>query len=442
MKTICALATARMNCAIHIIRISGPDCFPIINKIINKPIDKMGYKIWHRNIIDNSSIIDNVLINSFVAPKSYTGEDLIEINCHGGVYLADRIINLLTKHGCILAKPGEFSQRSLLNKKIDVFQVEAINNLIYAQNDIAINGSINALEGSLKNLLTPIKESLLMILGQIEVNIDYPEFDDVPIVSVDEALNILKKLSLKISNLIHDSKKYIPLSSGIKIGIIGAPNSGKSSLLNLLSNEEKAIVSDISGTTRDIVESSININGLLLKIYDTAGIRDTNDDIEKIGIKKAIELIQKVDVIIYLIDASKPNIDKTLIELLKDKNYMLVYNKIDLINDISKFKNELSISVKNKDVTSLFSSLKNIFEADKFINSSDLCVLQSNRQICELENINYLINNAINTLESTRLLDLICSDLENAYQSLSKLLGLSNNYDFLDDLFKNFCIGK
>ncbi len=447
-NTICALATARMNCAIHIIRVSGIDAFMIVNKILDKPVEKKGFVIWKRNIIDNNKIVDEVLINTFVGPKSYTGEDVIEINCHGGVVLADYIINLLIKYGATYATKGEFSKRALINKKIDVSQVEAINNLVNSNNNISIFGSTNALIGNTTKKINDFQHKLFMLIGQIEVNIDYPEYDDVPLITNKDALKITKKLLNEINQLLINSKRFIPLNEGIKTLIIGNPNVGKSSLLNELTQSEKAIVSNISGTTRDIIESSINLDGITLKLYDTAGIRETNNQIEQIGIKKALSLIDVSDLILLLIPINEYHnkLDEVFENIIKNKNCIVVYTKSDLIskqeiNNIKLKDNEVIISTKNHNIANLIKKIKYIFEFNEFINS-DMNVLQSNRQIGILENTKYHLENALKSLQNNDPLDLVIYNYEQANINLTKILGNGNEYDFLDELFKNFCIGK
>ena len=447
-NTICALATARMNCAIHIIRVSGIDAFKIVNKILDKPVEKKGFVIWKRNIIDNNKIVDEVLINTFVGPKSYTGEDVIEINCHGGVVLADYITNLLIKYGATYATKGEFSKRALINKKIDVSQVEAINNLVNSNNNISIFGSTNALIGNTTKKINDFQHKLFMLIGQIEVNIDYPEYDDVPLITNKDALKITKKLLNEIDQLLINSKRFIPLNEGIKTLIIGNPNVGKSSLLNELTQSEKAIVSNISGTTRDIIESSINLDGITLKLYDTAGIRETNNQIEQIGIKKALSLIDVSDLILLLIPINEYHnkLDDVFENIIKNKNCIVVYTKSDLIskqeiNNIKLKDNEVIISTNNHNIADLIKKIKYIFEFNEFINS-DMNVLQSNRQIGILENTKYHLENALKSLQNNDPLDLVIYNYEQANLKLTKILGNGNEYDFLDDLFKNFCVGK
>lgn len=441
METICALATPRMNCAIHIIRVSGDQAFEIVQKISQKTIKKTGFIIQRNLIFDQNELIDDVLLNTFVSPKSYTGEDLVEINCHGGVVVADRILGLLVKYGCKFAKKGEFTQRALLNKKIDLAQVEAINNLVNAQNNYSIKGAINALVGDLSEQILAFQQKLFLVLGQIEVNIDYPEFDDVPQISDEEVLNICLNLSQEMKLLLEKSRKFLPISHGIKVAIVGKPNVGKSSLLNFLSNQDKAIVSDIAGTTRDIVESQINLDGISLHLLDTAGIRETNNTIEKIGIAKSYDAVANADLIIYLKEFLD---DENLsFDLKKGQHLIEVYTKKDLYNfdDTKPDKSKIWISIKDKFIDDLIIKIKEVFSVNEF-DYSNLNVLQSQRQIDLLEGIKTKIDSVVEDVKLGTSLDLVVQDLEEANLNLNDLLGKGHNYDFLDELFKNFCVGK
>ncbi len=438
MSTIVALATAPMNCAIHIIRVSGPKAFEIINKISTIKIKKETFKIWYTILKDDNQILDEVLINTFVAPKTFTGEDLVEINCHGGIVVANLIIKTLIKYGCQPAQRGEFSRRALLNKKMDLSKIEAINNLVNAKNELSVKGVIGALLGRVSQSIAEFKHELFMIIGQIEVNIDYPEYDDVEQVDAIILKQRLLSLDKKITKIIDQSKKFLPINKGIRVLIIGKPNVGKSTLLNALCNEQKAIVTDIPGTTRDVIESSINIDNITLNILDTAGIHLTNDFVENLGINKAKALIDKVDLILYLIPANEQQ-DLELYDLIKKQKHLLVYTKKDLVDQYDD--KQIYINAKNNDIQSLIDEIKKLFYVQEFDNAN-IDVLQSQRQIGILENVHYLINNAILNLEKGDTLDLIVTDLEFCNLRLNELLGISSEYDFLDDLFKNFCIGK
>lgn len=442
MKTICALATPKLNAAIHIIRISGFDAFEIINKIINKEIVPKGFKIFRRFIVDNGNKIDDVLINTFIGPKSFTGENLVEINCHGGLYLADKIINLLVKHGAYHAERGEFTKRAFLNNKLDIMQAEAINNLIFASNDISISGAISTISGELNTKINDIKNKLLSVLGIIEVSIDYPEYDESNQHTNEDIVLKLQQIHKDLNELIQNSKNFIPLNDGIKIAIIGKPNVGKSSLMNNLIKEDKAIVSNIEGTTRDIVESSININGITLKFYDTAGIRKTNDEIETIGINKTFDLIDKVDLILWLSDDYNNFKDEYIINKLKNKVFIQVLTKIDLNKNIEYDSSIIGISSKLNQTQSLIDEIKNKFHAKDFEKKTDICVLQSNKQIQSFEKINQIIYESYSSINQGATIDLIANNLEEAYREINLFLGNEKDYDFFDDLFKNFCLGK
>ncbi|EDX53200.1 tRNA uridine-5-carboxymethylaminomethyl(34) synthesis GTPase MnmE [Ureaplasma urealyticum] len=437
MSTIVALATAPMNCAIHIIRISGPQAFEMINKISTTKIKKETFKIWYTTLKDNDQVLDEVLVNTFVGPKTFTGEDLVEINCHGGVIVANLIIKILIKYGCQPAQRGEFSRRALLNKKMDLSKIEAINNLVNAKNELSVKGVIGALLGRVSQSISDFKHELFMIIGQIEVNIDYPEYDDVEQVDAINLKQRLLVLNEKIKKIIDQSKNCTNYK-GIKVLIIGKPNVGKSTLLNAICNEQKAIVTDIPGTTRDVIESSINIDNITLNILDTAGIHSTNDFVENLGINKAKELINKVDLVLYLVPANNQQ-DLELYDLIKDQKHLLVYTKKDLIDQYSD--DQIYINAKDNDIQALIDKIKELFYVQEFDNAN-IDVLQSQRQIGILENVNYLIDNAITNLEKGDTVDLVVADLEFCNLRLNELLGIGSEYDFLDDLFKNFCVGK
>jgi tRNA modification GTPase len=298
MKTIVALSTPPLNAAVHIIRISGTEAFNIINQITTTKILKIGYKIQKTKIIDNQQIIDNVLINTFVTPQSYTGEDLVEINCHGGYFLANKIIELLIKHGCVLALPGEFTQRAFMNNKLTLIEAESINNLINTTSTQGILLANNGLHPQVIMKMHEFKNTLFNLLGQIEINIDYPEYDDVPNISNTEFKKQIKSLINTSQKIINDSMMALPIFEGINVTIIGQPNVGKSSLFNAILKESRAIVSSIPGTTRDVVSAKVNIGGVTINLQDTAGLRISKNTIEKLGILKTHESLSKSALII------------------------------------------------------------------------------------------------------------------------------------------------
>lgn len=438
MKTIVANATPLINSAIHIIRVSGPDTFKIMDKILEKKIKQQAYSIQHNKVIENNQIIDDVILCVYLSPKSFTGEDTVEINCHGSVLITKKIINLLIKNGAYQAQPGEFSMQAMLNNKMNYYQIEAMNNLINSQNEIASRLSVNSLLGNDLNKLKEIRDKFFHIIGNIEVNIDYPEYDDVPELNHRDIVNMLIPLKKEIISIYENSKRILPIFDGYKIAIIGEPNVGKSSLLNLLSNDEKSIVSTIKGTTRDVVESNIIINGINVKLLDTAGIRNSKNKIEKLGIEKSLRTIDKADLIIWLLDASNNTKNKIIEESIKSKNYIEVYNK----SDIKKIKNKINISVKNKDIKQLLNKFDEILNNYNNIKQQDELILQSTRQIDLLSNILFEIDELQKGLEDNQSLDLLIINLEKIVDYFNNILGINFEYDKLDELFKNFCLGK
>ncbi|MBR4485888.1 tRNA uridine-5-carboxymethylaminomethyl(34) synthesis GTPase MnmE [bacterium] len=337
METIVALATSKGIGAIHIIRLSGNQAYDIISKLTKKDVKKEANKIEHAQLFDeNNEILDDVLLMKFVAPKSFTGEDLIEINCHGSELIANKIINSLIYFGAKQARNGEFSKRSLLNNKMNAVQLFAMNNLIKSTNDLSIKFSLNTLLNKQVKSLEKEEENLFHVIGRIEVLIDYPEFNEdieEPITN-DFLIKYFDYLIKIFDDLIHDAKIIIPFYEGIKVAIVGVTNAGKSSLLNRLINSEKAIVSDVAGTTRDIVESYINLDNRIIKLQDTAGIHESNDYIENIGINKSKEVINKANLILFIVDGSNNENyqeEKEIYELIKQKNHLIVINKSDLI---------------------------------------------------------------------------------------------------------------
>jgi tRNA modification GTPase len=305
VKTIVALATGQINCAIHIVRLSGDNCYDIVNRCLKTPIKHTGYKLIKNAVIDNKKIIDNVLVLTFVKPYSFTGEDCVEIHCHGGLFLANTIIKILIKHGATLATRGEFSKRAYLNNKISLNNAESINNLIAAKSKLALDVAAHGMDNVIVKRLTTFAENLFTLIGQVEVNIDYPEYDDQPQI---KAVNFTKQLKLlinKLSIIINNSKIVQKVMKGFNVAIVGAPNVGKSSLLNAILKQERAIVSPIPGTTRDAISESLIIDGVAINLIDTAGFRTTTDNLEAKGVGKTKENIANADLIIHLQDATK-----------------------------------------------------------------------------------------------------------------------------------------
>lgn len=436
--TIAAIATATPG-AVSIIRISGNDAFAVLNKIFDKDLsNKEGYTIHYGTILDNGKPIDEVLVSIFRAPKSYTGEDVIEINCHGGTYVTRKILNLCLGNGARLARHGEFTERAYLNGKMDLSEAESVNDLINANDKINAQSAVHSLKGSVKKILDPLVEDLTQIISNIEVNIDYPEYDDVHILTEEEILPKSKAWLKDIDAIIKKAEEATFIRGGIDTVIVGRPNVGKSSLLNALLGEDKAIVTDIAGTTRDLVEGSVKVGDITLNLIDTAGIHESNDKIEKIGIEKSKEALEKAQLVLLVLDSTQElkEEDKDLLELTKDKNRIIIYNK----NDEKKLDDVISISAKNHDIDELTKAIEQKYE--KEIQSAESDTLNNERQIGLARSARNSMASAIQSLEDGAELDLVTIDLQEAYFSLKEITGETSKEDLLDEIFSRFCLGK
>ncbi len=439
---IVAIATSRLEAAISIIRLSGQDCIAFVQKFFTgKIINKESHTITYGYIYDDNQRIDEVLVNIYRGKKTFTGEEMVEINCHGGVFITQKVLNLCLKNGARMAEHGEFSKRAFLNGRIDLSQAEAISDLITAKNDYAASLALKGIRGNISHFIEDLREDLIQIITQIEVNIDYPEYDDVEELTAQTLLPKSQLLRDKMNQILESSKNIHLLKEGISTLIIGKPNVGKSSLLNALLQEDKAIVTDIAGTTRDIVEGTIRLDQIILNMIDTAGIRETNDIVENIGVNKSKELIHKVDLVLLVIDGSTPltQEDYELLKLSQDTHRIIVFNKKDkgFIQNIDG----VSISAKDKDINELIQKIKNMFELGQ-ITSGQEDILANARQIQLLEKANQSLNNAIEAMENQIPTDLIVTDLYNSWENLKEILGERAKEDLLDELFKRFCIGK
>lgn len=437
---IVSLITPPLKGAIALIRLSGDNTLEIANAIFSKKIEE-SYKVYHGYIIDkeNDEKIDEVLLSYFQGPKSFTGEDVIEISCHGSMIIANQIIELCIKKGARIAERGEFSSRAFYNGKIDLIQAEAINSLINAETLQAKKLQMFSLEGKTSKLIYPIKENLADILSLIEVNIDYPEYEDVEQITDEKIINDVDLIIDQINRLIQDGEKSKLINEGIKVALIGRPNVGKSSLLNALLKQDKAIVTNIPGTTRDIVEGKVNLNGIILNLLDTAGIRDSFDEIEKIGIEKSKSLLIEADLIILVLEAGVvTNEDKKLIEITKDKKRIIVYNKMETVKE--KDPNKIYISALNKDIKALEDEIFKIFnlkEIDELTPS--LC---SSREIGLLNKVKENLLEAKKEAKEGVSLDLVSIHLKNAYDALKDILGEEVSVDLEKEIFSRFCVGK
>lgn len=442
--TIVASTSAFVNQSIAVIRTSGSDTYNLVNKIFSKEIlQQKGYTLINGYIQDlNGNKIDEVVLACYKAPKSFTGEDSIEINCHGGVLVTQKIIKLLISVGMRMAQRGEFSKRAFLNNKINLVQAEAINDLIFAENDATLKTAINSLGSHATNLINNLSDDLLELIAKVNVNIDYPEYDGVEEVTSKNMFFLVSKFLQKIKTIKEHSKITQVIKNGIDTVIIGKPNVGKSSLLNALLKEDKAIVSEIQGTTRDLVEGKINLGDISLNLIDTAGIRETEDKIEKIGITKSKESIKKAQLVILVLDGTKDLTaeDYDLLELVKNKNYIIAVNKVDLGLKL-QMEDTIKISALNQDINNLVQTIKNkIFTTN--IDFNNELLLANTRQLVYLDEIEINISKALIELKNGVPVDLVVVYLQKAWNLLLSIQGKDNQIDLIDEIFKRFCLGK
>ena len=450
--TICAIATSVGNGAISIIRVSGEDSISIVNSIFKgKDLTKVeSHTINYGHIIDNDKEIDEVLVSIMKAPRTYTMEDVVEINTHGGIAPTNKVIQLLIKKGCRLAEPGEFTKRAFLNGRIDLIEAEAVMDKINAQTDIQNELANNQLNGKVSNLINTLRDDMIQIISNINVNIDYPEYDDVDIITNEIMIPKINNLEEKITKILKESKNGKLIKDGIKTSIIGKPNVGKSSLLNELLEEDKAIVTDVAGTTRDIVEGQININGILLNIIDTAGIRETNDIVESIGVEKSIKMMEESDLVLFMLNNNEKITDdiKSLLEKLENKNYIIIINKTDLDDklDLSNLNINkdyiVKTSIKNhQGIDELKNKIIDLFNI-KEIETKDPTYLSNSRSIGLLEQCLNDVKDIKEGIKNGETIDMIEIDIRNIWEKLGQINGTSYEDELLDEMFKRFCLGK
>lgn len=435
-ETIVALATPPAKSALAIIRVSGEDCFRIVSNVFTKDLKDIKEKGIHFGYIKNGSReIDQVVLLTYVAPHSFTGENSVEIISHGSMLIVNQIIQLLLKNGCRMATNGEFSSRAYLNGKIDLVQAEAINDMINATTLEAKDLSMESLKGQTSKLFKPIKDSVGEILSHIEVNIDYPEYEDIEQTSKEEILEKCSRIIGDINELVQDGESKRIYQEGVKVAIVGKPNVGKSSLLNSLIREDKAIVTDIAGTTRDVVEGDFNLSGVPVHLYDTAGIRDSSDVIEQIGISKAKKAVENADLILFVVDET--GFDNELYSMIKNQKHLVVFNKVDITGKVDD--NGIHISAKNNDVGPLLLKMREV------LNIGDLIVkptFNNTRQLGILKQMVFYLSNAIEDTKNNQPIDLISVSIMAAYNCALDLLGQNNKNDLTDEIFSRFCVGK
>ncbi len=445
--TIAAISTTTGIGAISIIRLSGPESLEIASKVFTKDLTKVETHTIHYGYIkNNNEKIDEVLVSVMKAPKTFTKEDIVEINCHGGIATTNKVLEILLNNGARLAEPGEFTKRAFLNGRIDLLEAEATMDLISSKSDKARKMSLNTLTGETSNLIKDLRSDIVGIISNIEVNIDYPEYEDIEVLTNEKILPEIQKFKEKLEKIIKKSQDSKVIKEGIKVGIIGKPNVGKSSLLNSLLEEEKAIVTNVPGTTRDIVEGTIILDNVILNIIDTAGIRESDDIVEKIGIEKSLTIINEADLVIFILNNNEKitREEKGLLEKLKDKKKIIVINKIDLENKLDKsiLDNYIEISAKeNIGIEKIKDEIKRLFNLGE-LEASDLTYMSNARSISLLGKSLNNINDAISEINNNSPIDIVEFHLKDAWNNLGEIIGETYTDELLDELFSRFCLGK
>lgn len=447
--TICAISTALGVGAISIIRVSGDEAIDIVNKIFDKDLTKKeSHTINYGHIVYNGEIIDEVMVSIMKSPKTFTKEDIVEINSHGGVAVTNKVLEILLLEGARLAEPGEFTKRAFLNGRIDLVEAESIMDLIESKTETSRKLAISGMEGKVSKLVKNIIDNLVKVNANIEVNIDYPEYEDIEIVTKEKIEEMSKYINKELTKLLNESENGKLIKDGINTLILGRPNVGKSSILNKLIEEDKAIVTSVAGTTRDIVEGQIRVNGILLNIIDTAGVRETEDIVEKIGVEKSLSLVNDADLIILVFNNNEKltDDDKKLLEYTKEKKRIIVINKIDLENnlDISNLKNERIVKIsalKDSGIESLKNEINDMFNLEE-INLGDFTYLSNSRQISLVKKAVEISKNLEDALNNDVPIDLLEIDIKEICEILGEIIGESYDDKLIDTLFSNFCLGK
>ncbi|MBR6517383.1 MAG: tRNA uridine-5-carboxymethylaminomethyl(34) synthesis GTPase MnmE [Bacilli bacterium] len=446
---IIGISTALAEGAISIIRLSGKGCIEIANKSFKgKNLTKVNsHTINYGFIVDNNKeIIDEVLVSVFKAPKTYTTEDVVEINCHGGLFVTNKIYELLVVNGARPANPGEFTKRAFLNGRIDLTKAEAVMDVISAENNAALSIASKGLLGFIKRTVDDLRQRLIDVISVISVNIDYPEYDDVQILTTNQIKPAIESIYNDVYNLLEKSKSAKYLKNGVDTAIVGRPNVGKSSLLNALLEEQKAIVTNIPGTTRDLVEAKINLGSVTLNLIDTAGIRETLDIVEQIGVSKSLDIINKAELVLLVLDGSVPltQEDKELIEKIKDKKHLIIINKNDLgiKIDLTQFEHPIVISTNDENkIDNLKEEIIKLIKVEN-VQNKDITYISNARQIEKLNLAKGELIEALEEINENAFIDFVDIHLRAAWLYLGEIIGETSTESLLDELFSKFCLGK
>lgn len=447
--TIVAISTTMGVGAISIVRLSGKEAISIVNQSFKgKNLEEVPtHTINYGHIYDGEEPIDEVLVSVMKGPRSFTAEDIVEINCHGGIITTNRILETMLNNGARLAEPGEFTKRAFLNGRIDLLKSEAVMDLIESKSDEARKIALSQLGGKTSNLITNFRNTLKQLLSSIEVNIDYPEYYDIEVMTVEKIKEQVAIMKKELAELVKESENTVTIKNGIKTVIIGKPNVGKSSILNKLLEQDKAIVTDIAGTTRDIVEGEIYLDGVLLNIIDTAGIRATDDVVEKIGVEKSLSMIDEADLVIVVLNSNETlsEEDKEILEKTKDKTRIIVLNKNDLTRNL-----ELPIDLANVvetnttdllGIKNLKDKIKELFNLEQ-IATKDYTYLTNSRQISLAKQAYKSLLSAEQAIQNDEPVDMIEIDLKECFDTLGEIIGATYSEEIIDNLFENFCVGK
>lgn len=457
--TIAAISTPPGEGAIAIVRISGEEAFAIANRVFHSPSEKSLLEApshtihyGHLKEVDSGEVVEEVMVSIMKGPKTFTREDVVEINCHGGLVTVNRVLQLILRNGARMAEPGEFTKRAFLNGRIDLSQAEAVMDLIRAKTDRAMNVALGQMDGKLSRLITQLRQALIEVLAQVEVNIDYPEYDDVEEMTIPLMLEKSNWVKCEIEKLLQTSSQGKILREGLSTVILGRPNVGKSSLLNSLVQENKAIVTDVAGTTRDIIEEYVNVRGVPLRLVDTAGIRETEDIVERIGVERSRQVLHEADLILFVVNYNQALTDEDLrlFETIQDMNYIVVVNKTDLeqnidlnqVKALAKDHRVITTSILHEEgVDALEEAISSMF-FEGSIDAGDATYVSNSRHIALLHQALDRITDAINAAEADVPVDMIQIDVTRTWEILGEIIGDTMQESLLNQLFSQFCLGK